>query len=74
MASPENSQEQRVIDLEIKISFLEKQVEDLDELVRELGTELQGLRRQCDSLQRRMEEPQSFEAPEGTEEEPGFLA
>lgn len=41
---------ERMTKLEIRVAFLEKTLEDLDGVVRDLSTQLDGLRREVKSL------------------------
>jgi uncharacterized coiled-coil protein SlyX len=45
--------EDRITNVEVRIAFLEKTVEDLDAVVRELGSELVALRRAYEQLRDR---------------------
>jgi uncharacterized coiled-coil protein SlyX len=48
----------RVMDLEIKVAFLEKHIADLDGVIREMAQQLELLRREVVELRDRSEGPE----------------
>ena len=61
-------EDERLIGLEMKISYLERDLGELDGVVRELSDGLTALRRRVESIQRRLETPGP--AAESEEDEP----